>query len=198
MYAEVSLVSFEHNISFVWCIRGPEVSLELHLLSYSSLSSLHFSTPPFLFPLFELQELLFQSTATMEVPEKPLEVRTSHESRLEKGNPLPGSHVLTGFDTNIESLPAGYFTSLFFVGTMLAAALGLLAGVAGFGYAAPILAVINADIGPDPNLAWVGLVYTLMLAVFLTLVGRVSDVFGRRWVFGEFVVVGGDWGLERG
>jgi MFS family permease len=115
--------------------------------------------------------------------DKPEERRVSHESHLEKAAHGHDHHTMTGFDTNIESLPPGYFTSTFFIGTMLAAALGLLAGVAGFGYAAPVLAVINADIGPDPNLAWVGLVYTLMLAVFLTLVGRVSDVFGRRWVF---------------
>jgi hypothetical protein len=31
---------------------------------------------------------------------------------------------------------------------MTAIGLGLLAGVAGFGYAAPILGTINADIGP--------------------------------------------------
>lgn len=44
--------------------------------------------------------------------------------------------------------PPGYFRSRFFVGTMAAIGLGLMAGVAGFGYAAPILGIINADIGP--------------------------------------------------
>lgn len=44
--------------------------------------------------------------------------------------------------------PPGYFRSKFFVGTMAAIGLGLMAGVAGFGYAAPILGIINADIGP--------------------------------------------------
>lgn len=53
-------------------------------------------------------------------------------------------HGMTGFDTTEDALPEGYFRSSFFIGTMLAAALGLLAGVAGFGYAAPILGVINA------------------------------------------------------
>ncbi|KAF2840690.1 hypothetical protein M501DRAFT_1023089 [Patellaria atrata CBS 101060] len=57
---------------------------------------------------------------------------------------------------------------------MFAAGFGLLAGVADFGYVAPILGIINADIGPDSNLAWVALVYTLMLSVFLTLVGRIA------------------------
>jgi hypothetical protein len=52
------------------------------------------------------------------------------------------------FDVDQENLPAGYFTSPFFIGTMTGIGLGLMAGVAGFGYAAPILAIINADIGP--------------------------------------------------
>jgi MFS family permease len=47
----------------------------------------------------------------------------------------------------------------------------------------PRLSVINADIGPDANLAWVSLVYNLTLAIGLLLVGRLSDLFGRRWFF---------------
>lgn len=98
------------------------------------------------------------------------------------------------------ALPPGYFRSKFFVGTMAGIGLGLMAGVAAFGYAAPILGIINADIGPvslfipflrspvtderqDPNITWVALAYTLTSAVTLTIIGRVSDIFGRRWVF---------------
>jgi hypothetical protein len=61
-----------------------------------------------------------------------------------------------------DELPPGYFKSPFFLGSMLAIGLGLLAGVAGFGYAAPILGLINQDVGPDPNIVWVALVYTLV------------------------------------
>ncbi|KAF2499360.1 MFS general substrate transporter [Lophium mytilinum] len=82
-----------------------------------------------------------------------------------------------------DEMPPGYFRSSFFLGSMLAIGLGLLAGVAGFGYAAPILGLINADVGPDPNIVWVALVYTLMIAVSLTIIGRVTDIFGRRYVF---------------
>lgn len=52
------------------------------------------------------------------------------------------------FEVDAEALPPGYFKSTFFWGTMTGIGLGLFAGVAGFGYAAPILGVINADIGP--------------------------------------------------
>jgi hypothetical protein len=86
--------------------------------------------------------------------------------------------VLHGFQTDETSLPKGYYRSSFFVGTMFATGLGLSAGVGGFALAAPELGVINADIGPDANITWVSLVYTLTLAVGLLLVGRLSDLFG--------------------
>jgi hypothetical protein len=52
------------------------------------------------------------------------------------------------FEVEEESLPPGYFTSPFFIGSMTGICLGLVAGVAGFGYIAPILGLINNDIGP--------------------------------------------------
>lgn len=48
---------------------------------------------------------------------------------------------------------------------------------------APILNIINTDIGPDPNYYWVGLVNTLMLASGYIIVGRLSDLCGRRYFF---------------
>lgn len=52
------------------------------------------------------------------------------------------------FEVEEDELPPGYFTSPFFIGSMTGIGLGLMAGVAGFGYAAPILTIINNDIGP--------------------------------------------------
>ncbi|ERT01155.1 hypothetical protein HMPREF1624_02396 [Sporothrix schenckii ATCC 58251] len=87
------------------------------------------------------------------------------------------------FDVDEGDLPPGYFKSRFFLGTMLAIGLGLTGGVAGFGFAAPILTTINNDIGPSANIQWVALVYTLTSSVTLTIIGRVTDIFGRRWIF---------------
>ncbi|TDZ33060.1 Trichothecene efflux pump TRI12 [Colletotrichum spinosum] len=87
------------------------------------------------------------------------------------------------FEADLSTLPPGYFTSSFFLGSMMAIGLGLMAGTAGFAYAAPILNLINADIGPDPNIVWTALTYTLTSAVTVTIIGRVTDIFGRRHVF---------------
>lgn len=62
--------------------------------------------------------------------------------------------------------------------------------MAGFALAAPILGVINADIGPSPYLTWVALAYTLPVAIGLLLIGRLSDIFGRRWFFVSGSILG--------
>ena len=86
--------------------------------------------------------------------------------------------VLHGFETHLDNLPAGYYRSSFFLGTMFAVGIGLTSAVGGFGLAAPALGLINSEIGPDPNINWVSFVYTLTLSISLLLVGRMSDLFG--------------------
>jgi MFS family permease len=88
-----------------------------------------------------------------------------------------------GFATNTDQLPKGYYRSVYFWGTWVASTMCLASGAAGFTYIGPILSQINASIGPDKNIIWVALVYNLGLGVGLLLVGRITDIFGRRWFF---------------
>jgi MFS family permease len=90
---------------------------------------------------------------------------------------------IVGFETDINHLPKGYYTSMYFLGSMLATGMSLLCGVSAFGYAAPLLSIINAELGPDPMFVWVSLVYNVTLSVGLVMVGKLSDVFGRRYFF---------------
>ncbi|KIX91952.1 uncharacterized protein Z520_12341 [Fonsecaea multimorphosa CBS 102226] len=90
---------------------------------------------------------------------------------------------LHGFMATTDTVPPGYYRSTYFLGSLFAIGMGLGAGVAGFGLAAPILSVIDADIGPSPYLTWVSIAYTLCTAVGSTLIGRLSDIFGRRYYF---------------
>ncbi|KEF51086.1 uncharacterized protein A1O9_12868 [Exophiala aquamarina CBS 119918] len=97
-------------------------------------------------------------------------------------------------NSNVDQLPRGYFKSPLFIGTYLACGLSLLCGAGTFSLIAPLLSSINRDIGPSPNYVWISLAYQLLLGVGCTLVGRVTDLFGRRWVFvgGSFLAVIGN------
>lgn len=46
-----------------------------------------------------------------------------------------------------------------------------------------IFSIINADIGPSNYIAWVNIARTLALSFTYTILGRLSDLFGRRWFF---------------
>lgn len=102
----------------------------------------------------------------------------------------------------------GYWGSWPFIGSI--SAIILMANSLFVGYAMPVgrphrndnianakqvnvLTVINADIGPSPNIYLVTMCFTLVSGVLLLVVGRVSDVVGRRYFFigtQVFAVVG--------
>ena len=88
-----------------------------------------------------------------------------------------------GFQEQAEDLGIKYFLNPSFIGSFLAIGLGFWAGNAGFAYAGPILPIINPDLGPDPNVQWVALVHPVGLSTGMTIVGRLGDLFGRRWFF---------------
>ena len=46
-----------------------------------------------------------------------------------------------------------------------------------------VLAYINADIGPSKNIVWVNIGRSLAESCIFLIVGRLSDLFGRRWLF---------------
>lgn len=46
-----------------------------------------------------------------------------------------------------------------------------------------VLTYINADIGPSSYISWVNIARTLALSFTYTILGRLSDLFGRRWFF---------------
>lgn len=58
-----------------------------------------------------------------------------------------------------------------------------MAATGGYALIAPLLGDINADLGPSVNITWVALAYLLTQSVTFLIVGRLSDIFGRRWFF---------------
>jgi MFS family permease len=80
-------------------------------------------------------------------------------------------------------LPQRYYRSVGFIGTVIGLCLGNISNYAGWVLPANSLLLINEDIGPSTNINWVALAYTLGLSVGFLIVGRFSDIFGRRWFF---------------
>ncbi|CAK7221714.1 hypothetical protein SEUCBS140593_004659 [Sporothrix eucalyptigena] len=115
--------------------------------------------------------------------EKDYDIENAINNASHHPHSVADSDDIKGADFTVDEadLPTGYFRSLAFLGSMLAIGVSFACGVGGFAFAAPILSYIDADIGPDPNLTWVALTYTLTTGVCLILVGRLSDLFGRRW-----------------
>lgn len=95
----------------------------------------------------------------------------------------PQTLEIVGFVGTADDLPRNYYWSSYFLGTFFAISMSFLSGNGGFAYIAPVLGLVNADLGPSENIIWVAIVYTLSLAAGMLMVGRLTDLFGRRWFF---------------
>ncbi|KAJ4301116.1 hypothetical protein N0V90_003206 [Kalmusia sp. IMI 367209] len=92
---------------------------------------------------------------------------------------------------DLSELPSNYYWDWRFLGSL--AAVVFMAQGLYLGYVLPAntITIINADLGPDPNYALIPVVKTLCGGVGLIMVGRLSDIFGRRW----FMIGGGVLGI---
>ncbi|KAI0538876.1 fungal trichothecene efflux pump [Xylaria digitata] len=82
-----------------------------------------------------------------------------------------------------DDLPKGYFYSVGFLGALAGFCLSSISAYIFLLFPTNILTYINADIGPSPYISWVNVGRTLALSFTYTILGRLSDLFGRRWFF---------------
>ncbi|KAI0975287.1 fungal trichothecene efflux pump [Xylaria arbuscula] len=82
-----------------------------------------------------------------------------------------------------DNLPKGYFYSVRFLGALFGFCLSSISAYIFLLFPTNILTYINADIGPSPYISWVNIGRTLALSFTYTILGRLSDLFGRRWFF---------------
>ncbi|KAJ9133363.1 Fungal trichothecene efflux pump [Coniochaeta hoffmannii] len=90
-----------------------------------------------------------------------------------------------------DDLPPGYFYSVRFVGALTGFCLSAISAYIFLLMPTNVLTYINADIGPSAYISWVNIARTLALSFTYTILGRLSDLFGRRWFFigGNFVAL---------
>ncbi|TGJ82061.1 hypothetical protein E0Z10_g6707 [Xylaria hypoxylon] len=82
-----------------------------------------------------------------------------------------------------DDLPKGYFYSVRFLGALTGFCLASISAFVFLLFPTNILSYINAEIGPSPYISWVNIGRTLALSFTYTILGRLSDLFGRRWFF---------------
>ena len=74
-----------------------------------------------------------------------------------------------------------YWRSPRLIGSLFATVLLANGIFIGYGMPTNVLSVINADIGPSPNIYLISLVYSLFTGVFHLVFSRLSDLIGRRY-----------------
>ncbi|OQU94367.1 hypothetical protein CLAIMM_00728 [Cladophialophora immunda] len=83
---------------------------------------------------------------------------------------------------DLDEMPRGYFLSAHFLGTVAGVTLGNMSANLGWVMPANTLAIMNAAIGPSPNINWVATAWTLSYGLGVLLYGRLTDIFGRKWI----------------
>lgn len=122
---------------------------------------------------------------------KQVERASNNESEYVIDNEKPDHHRVAIHNDTFAideaalgtNLPPKYYRSWGFIGTVIGLCLGNISNYAGWVMPSNSLLIINEDIGPSPNITWVALAYTLGLTIGFLIVGRLSDIFGRRWFF---------------
>ncbi|KAL4937492.1 hypothetical protein BDV06DRAFT_226903 [Aspergillus oleicola] len=82
-----------------------------------------------------------------------------------------------------SDMPSTHWISPAFIGTYSAMGLTFMGTLGGFALFAPLQNDINNDLGPSSNIEYAPLLNVILSAISIQIVGRMSDVFGRRWFF---------------
>ena len=84
---------------------------------------------------------------------------------------------------NLVDVPKSYWVNPVFLNSYCTIGFGFMAATGGYALIAPLLGLINNELGPSHNITWVALANLHCQAVTFLVIGRLSDIFGRRWFF---------------
>ncbi|KAI1816844.1 fungal trichothecene efflux pump [Poronia punctata] len=126
--------------------------------------------------------------------EPPFDFEKMSQDSRDRETPIKDNDALSvREEARGDNLPEGYFYSVGFLGALTGFCLSSISAYIFLLFPTNILSYINADIGPSPYISWVNIGRTLALSFTYTILGRLSDLFGRRWFFiiGNFVALVG-------
>ncbi|KAI1618842.1 siderophore iron transporter [Exophiala viscosa] len=126
--------------------------------------------------------------------EKESSSTVEHTQGLSKTLTLPDDEAPVARGIDAEEIPAGYWLSFRFLGSVASIVLLAVCLYIGFSLPASCLAVINADLGPSPIYIFITTAGSLISGVGLLLVGRLGDIVGRRY----FLIGGQIFGVVAG
>ncbi|KAJ9310837.1 hypothetical protein DTO271D3_8880 [Paecilomyces variotii] len=111
------------------------------------------------------------------------ELKRLHREEIRSVTPDSAANSTSTQGLTANDLPLGYFYSKNFIGSVAGVCLMAISLYLGYVLPANTLTTINEDLGPDPNYILISTSYTLISGVGLLLVGRLGDIFGRRYFY---------------
>ncbi|KAM0202274.1 hypothetical protein ACHAPI_001461 [Fusarium lateritium] len=90
----------------------------------------------------------------------------------------------------LDQMPYGYYWSPQFLGSLAAQSLASICAYLGWVLPSNTLALINADIGPSNQIVWAATIWTMGSSIGFLIVGRLSDLYGRKWMVMSTTVLG--------
>ncbi|KAF4954933.1 hypothetical protein FGADI_4933 [Fusarium gaditjirri] len=90
----------------------------------------------------------------------------------------------------LDRMPDGYYRSPQFIGTLTAQCLASTCAYLGWVLPSNTLALIKVDIGPSAQIAWAATIWTMGSSIGFLIVGRLSDLYGRKWMVMSTTLLG--------
>ncbi|KAF9768778.1 hypothetical protein IL306_013874 [Fusarium sp. DS 682] len=119
----------------------------------------------------------------------------NHQSTINSEKIIMADGTVEYVDKNVlgdelHRMPNGYYRSPQFLGTLAAQCLASICAFLGWVLPSNTLALINADIGPSTHITWVATIWTMGSSIGFLIVGRLSDLYGRKWMVMSTTVLG--------